>query len=414
MLRFLSISLLTALLLFSGCKPTQVTTKKETQSPTVKSPVPSKDVETEKPIEKITESKEIKIALLLPLYLEQNFEIDTSDTEVDFEPRSLPALAFYEGAMLAVDSLQNSGKKIKIDVFDVASDSSAKHSIIINYAALKNYDLVFANYPSAQAVAAAEEAKLFGIKMVLTQFGAATSLKNNANLTLALPSTITQCRLMADYMLEQYHYSNFIVLSRNIKRENELADTFKTETDSLLNQKFNSGNKCLLLTYTDSVNHLLIKNLSAEKRNIIYLPSSEESNVSSILNGLDTLNEKITVVGLPTWENFETVQFGRLLNLEVYIFSTTYLDYENTEVNYFRKKYIDRYRTDALFSAYQGFMLTNYFSQLHSQFNSNFFDHLADQTVNGFKFIRLEKGYGFENNTISVLKYGGFRLMKVN
>jgi hypothetical protein len=410
--RFLFSALLISIFIFS-CKPKQVVQKEVPKKPVTVQPAP-KPVE-EKPKEKIKTSKQMSIALLLPLYLQQNFEIDTSDTEVDMEPRSLPALSFYEGAKIAADSLARSGINIKLDVFDVAPDSSAKHAIIMKYQSLKNYDLVFATFPSAQATLAADEAKLLGIKMVLTQFGNAAALKNNSNLVLASPSTITQCRLMADYIVEQYHYSNFWVLSRKIKRENELAEVFKNETDSILQNKFGSETKTTTIYYSDSLPKVLLKYLSPEKRTILYLPSSDESYVSSVLNGLDTLNQQITVVGLPTWENFETVQFGKMLNLEIYIFSNSYLDYDDPGTKYFRKKFIDHYKNDPLFNAYQGFLLTNYFSNLFNSYDKNFMDHASDDTLNSpFKFVRAQNGNGHENISISVLKYSDYRLVKVN
>src|SRR6185436_12688568 len=213
------VSLFIIIVFFYSCKPKQVVQKQVPKKP-VTAQTPPKTV-VEEPVEKPKLSRQMNIALLLPLYLEQNFEIDTSDTEIDMEPRSLPSLSFYEGAKLAVDSLSKTGMNIQLDVFDVSPDSSARHSIVVKYQSLKNYDLVFATYPSSQATIAADEAKLLGIKMVLTQFGNSSSLKNNSNVVLASPSTITQCRLMADYITEQYHYSNFMVLTRKIRKEND-------------------------------------------------------------------------------------------------------------------------------------------------------------------------------------------------
>ncbi|MEO5572460.1 MAG: hypothetical protein ABIT08_12990 [Bacteroidia bacterium] len=388
------------------------------QKETPKKPVtvqPSPKPVEEKTAEKPKAVKQMSIALLIPLYLEQNFEIDTSTTEVDMEPRSLPALSFYEGAKLAVDSLTRTGSNIKLDVFDISPDSSAKHAIVLKYQSLKNYDLVFATFPSAQAGVAGDEAKQLGIKMVLTQSGNSAVLKDNSSVVLASPSTIMQCRLMADYITEQYHYANFMVMVRKIKKENDLGGVFKNETDSLLQHKFNSETKTTTVYYNDYIAPELLKFLSADKRNVLFLPSSDESYVASVLNAIDTLKQKITVVGLPTWENFETVQFGRFLNLEIYIFSSSYLDYDLAETKYFRKKYIDHYKTDPLFNAYQGFALTNYFSKLFNSYDNNFIDHIADESLTtSFKFVRDEKGNGYENTFISILKYSDYRLLKVN
>jgi ABC-type branched-subunit amino acid transport system substrate-binding protein len=410
--RFLFLPVFISVVFFS-CKTKQVVQKETPKKPvTVQTPAEKK---AEKPKEITKVSKQMNIALLLPLYLEQNFEIDTSNSEVDMEPRSLPALSFYEGARLAIDSLNQSGIKVKLDVFDTSSDSSAKRAIVLKYQSLKNYDLVYATFPSSQANIAADEAKLLGIKMVLTQFGNSAALQSNSNIVLASPSTITQCKLMADYIVNEYHYSNFMILVRKIKKENDLADVFKKETDSLLVNKYKSENKITTVYYNDSIAPGLLKYLSADKRNILFLPSSDESYVSSVLNAIDTLKQKITVVGLPTWENFETVQYNKFLNLEIYIFSNSYLDYNDTETKNFRKKFIDHYKIDPLFNAYQGFTLTHYFTKLFNSYDKNFIEHVSDNSMNApFKFVQTEKQSGHENTSISILKYSDYQLLKVN
>ncbi|MEP7170288.1 MAG: hypothetical protein ABI855_13035, partial [Bacteroidota bacterium] len=89
--RILVLALLISVVFFS-CKPAQVV-QKETPKKTVTVQPTPKPIE-EKTVEKPkASSKQMNIALLLPLYLEQNFAIDTSQTDIDMEPRSLPALS---------------------------------------------------------------------------------------------------------------------------------------------------------------------------------------------------------------------------------------------------------------------------------------------------------------------------------
>ena len=103
-------------LVFSACKAkqnaiVQVHEKENIPFPT---PQPPKGIPQEKPKDTIQLKNEINIALLLLLYLEDNFKIDTSDTEPEIDSRSLPALSFYEGALLAKDSLEKTGIKINL------------------------------------------------------------------------------------------------------------------------------------------------------------------------------------------------------------------------------------------------------------------------------------------------------------
>lgn len=409
--------LITLFFLFSAilysCKTTKVV-QKDTKKAVVVAPKPEKPVE-EKPKETIKQSKEISIALMLPLYLQQNFDIDTSDTDADIDSRSLPALSFYEGALLAADSLEKAGMKVKLNVIDIAKDSSARHALLLNYQTLKNCDVVFALFPSSQSVAAADAAKQYGMKLVLTQSSTPAPVNDNQQVVLAAPSSVTQCRLMADYITNEYHFSKFIVLSRNQKRENELAEVFKKETDSLLLKKFKGEAGAIIFSYPDSGKKMFVNYLSAEQRNIIYLPSSDESYVSSILNMLNDLEKNVTVVGLPTWENFESIQFSKLSNLEIYLFTTTYINTEDTRLASFRKKYITHYKTDPFFNAYQGAELTDYFTKLFNKYDKKFLEQTANETTgSSFKFLNSNPKNGFENTTISVLKYADYKLMKIN
>lgn len=400
--------------IYYSCKTAAPIARKETAKPVVIQP-PSQPALVTKPKESLKEKKEFKIALLLPLYLNQNLEVDTSKTESDIELLSLPALSFYEGVLLAVDSLEKTGMKVKLSVFDITQDTSAKHFLVMNYQSLKTSDIIFASFPSTQVAVSAETASHLGLKLVLAQFGNTFLLKDNPNLVLASPSAITQCKLMADFTVDKFTDANFIVLSRKVKRENELANTFKEETERLLHSdKYKSQNNTILFDCSDT-SQSIIKYLSPNKKNVLYFPSSDESFVSSVLAGFDTLNQNMVVIGLPTWENFESVQLNNLVNIEVYIFSTTYIDYDAPGVKLIRKNYISQYKSDPFPNAYQGYDLTYYFAELFKEHDINFIDHIANDSLNSeFKFVRETEKSGFENVSFSVLKYEGYKLLKVN
>ena len=59
------------------------------------------------------------IALFAPLYLDSVFNNSTTDLPGRTLPRYvLPGLDFYEGAQLALDSLQQPGTKLNVTVYD--------------------------------------------------------------------------------------------------------------------------------------------------------------------------------------------------------------------------------------------------------------------------------------------------------
>src|SRR5689334_1118579 len=98
-----------AIIFFSSCKSTQPATTSPSKTPDKPTTtVPAKEKEVEKP-------KDIpvkfNIALVMPFDLKSNFATtEEGSPDPEIKQNSLPALGFYEGATIAVDSLNASGR----------------------------------------------------------------------------------------------------------------------------------------------------------------------------------------------------------------------------------------------------------------------------------------------------------------
>ena len=66
-----------------------------------------------------TGTKHYKIAVFAPIYLDSVFDGDTYKAGINNLPKSvLPGLDFYNGVMMAIDSLQQEGAPIEVFVYD--------------------------------------------------------------------------------------------------------------------------------------------------------------------------------------------------------------------------------------------------------------------------------------------------------
>lgn len=394
-----------------SCKAQQVVVNTQEEKPTPAIHPPSSPP---KPITEIKtpvkpEKKEIKLALLLPLFLDKNLENDTA-AQPFILPQSQNALAFYEGALLAKDSLQKKDIDLELSVLDIGEDTSARQALLLNHQMLKSNNLVIANFISSQCSTAASIAGQLSMNLVLTQYGQTSMIEKNSHVALAVPASYTQCRLMSKFCYDSYKDDNVAIVSGPQKREIELAAVFKSSFDSLygnLNVTFISkGDTSLksLNSYIDST-----------KSNLIIIPSSDESYVSSLLNVYDRLERNIKVVGLPTWENFETVHLGKYENLQVLIFSSTWLDLESENIKALRKKIIDEYKTDITFHSCLGFQLCMLMAETIDASDDNFLENipLASLSSDILWFSRLDDG-GYENLKFSVLWFKNYELIKIN
>lgn len=400
------------LFFISSCKTIKTSSKPSPQKPVVTIPdIQTPPVTDTKP-EKSKDVVKRRFALIMPFELEQNFKSEEDVTSApEVNPASLNAINFYEGAMMAVDSLKSNKVEIKLNSYDTPSDSIEVVRMLTN-AAIKEADMVFATFPNNLAAVAAGVARQHNIKLVLTQAGTPDILNNNANVALAFASTKTQCREMVGIMLEQFNDANIILVFRTIRREDELADVFRQEIVKRKGtsefHEFNATKK----EYKE-VTGLISKS----RRNIIFLISSDEAFVSPVLTLLE--DQKIfgiKISGLPTWLNFESIDFSIFNNLQIHLFDNNFIEVDLVYNSLFRKLFISRFQMDPMPAAYNGFdMIYNVGLALKENYSG--MDKLMKSSFQNrtqtYDFTNTVPG-GVENKSISVLRIVDYKLERFN
>ncbi len=408
----LLVAILVLPFVFTSCKTTKSSTKTPPRKPEVSTPAPQPPVIKEKEEVKSDELIKKRMVLIMPFELKKNFAISNDEViEPEINPASLGALNFYEGALIAVDSLKSQKVEVRLNSYDTPSDSTGVVRMMTN-AAVKDADLVIASLPNNLAEVAARIAKTNNIKLVLTQAGSPQLLTDNANVALAYASTKTQCREMVAFMLDQFTNANIILLFRTTRREDELAAVFREEILKLKGdsdfQDYNATKK----EFKD-----LPGVLSKTKRNLVFVISSDEAFVNPVLALLEEQNIfGIKVSGLPTWLNFESIDFNMFNNLQIHLFDNNFIDTDEKGKSTFRKSFVSRYYSDPLANAYNGFdivynlglSLREEYSGMENLMLSSF------KNENGnYNFISTGPG-GIENKSISVLKINDYKLERLN
>ncbi|MDQ3052016.1 MAG: hypothetical protein M3Q95_14130 [Bacteroidota bacterium] len=408
----LLIGILSIPVVFSSCKSTKSSTKSTPQKPEVAQPVPQPPVVKEKEDIKKDQLVKMRFVMIMPFELEKNFVTSIDETtEPEINPSSLGALNFYEGALIAVDSLKSQKVEVKLNSYDTPSDSAGVVRMMTN-AVVKDADLVIASLPNNLAEVAARIAKTNNIKLVLTSAGSPQLLSDNENVALAYASTKTQCREMVAFMLDQYTNANIILLFRTTRREDELASIFREEILKLKGdsdfQDFNATKK----EYKD-----ITGLLSKTKRNLVFVISSDEAFVSPVLALLEEQNIfGIKVSGLPTWLNFESIDFNMLNNLQVHLFDNNFIDTDEKEKSMFRKSFVSRYYSDPLSNAYNGFDIVYRLGLSLRQEYTGMENLMMSSFKSGnenYNFVSTGSG-GIENKSISVLKITDYKLERLN
>lgn len=382
--------------------PVAVTTEK-------KDSVPSTIVEEKKP-----EKEVFNLRLLLALNAAHYLENDSTGNALHAELESLneSSLHFYEGMLLAAKSSDSS---IHISVTDAAIDS-LKVLKLLKDKKNKESDLVISVLNPAHNTLAAVASTESDYQLLIPQNNTSTLLFGNKKTWLATPSNKTQVRQMASYIqLTQPNAVFRFIYRESNKKEADLADLFYSEMISM----GVDSTSCKKINHAADGWSVVKKHWKAGKRNILFMPISDESILTALLKKMDTQDQsEVMIVGLPTWEFFETIDFALLETLNTHIFSTTYIDYENEKVKAFRKRFIEEYHTDPLLNAFAGY---DCYQWIAANFASNGKKIEQYESVpsllspsSGYRFKQSCGTCGYENQYFSVLKFQDGKLVKVN
>lgn len=388
--------IVSASLFFQSCS----SSKKTTEVPAKPVPPVVKEEKKEEPKSEV--NKPLNFSLLLPLDLKNQLaKSDDTTDDNSIDANVMPQLQFLEGALMAADSMKALGIDLSIKTIDVPADSVALTNIFYRKEVLQA-DVIFAAVNSSLANAASTLALKHKNKIVFNQPASASILKQNKDAYLSVPSTTTQCEQAADFVMTRYPSAKIFIVTRDNKREKDIAEIFRRKISAKANY----------ILYSVQLFDSLSSALSRTAQNVIIMSSSDQDFVSPLLDKINGLNmANITVFGLPTWENFESIDYGGLKNLRFQYFTSSYTDVASRDGQNFRQAFINKYKTEPMYNAFQGFDLVMYFAKT---FHSNKKVETLKLSQIPYDFKETPVGNGYENKLIHVLEIKDYELVKVN
>ena len=362
----------------------------------------------------VLQVKTIRITLLLPLQLTKHFENDsTPDTDPLIIQDALPALHFYEGAQLAKDTLSSLHCNIVYSVVDAGYDSLSTVTRLNIYNA-GDADAVISLLPPMYFKALSVASQRWKKPVYLFNGTNPQALENYPYLCLVTPSNLTQIRQTAAYIAAGNTSSNIVAVYREQRKENDIASLFGGVIDSLQGKP----GACIQFNWKGGWSALKAK-LSKSKPNVLIIPTSDESFLSSLLNKLKEEESGMTIrlVGMPAWETFESIDPMLLKKYETVLFNGgSYFDIKSPEVAVFRKDFIHTYHADPLLQAYMAYDVVRYIAAEVNMAEMHVKPMKYTPLLPGNRNLKLTpvcEGCGQENKSVNFLKYGEYEFVLV-
>ncbi len=372
-----------------------------------------------------TNSKTVyNVALMIPLYLQDINKLDLGEIKVveKFKKnKSFTFLPFYEGVLLALDSLQQLGMSVNLFVYDVEKDTN-KLATLLEKPEIKTMDLIigpFFNEPLKKVIT---YAKPLNINVISPLSFDNTILKSNPNVFQAMPSQYIQLENMANFIMHNYPTSDIIIVHNNIEKDLPSVLLLEKILDSLTQNKTENKIYKEVLFNKEGLTGVK-KYFSEDKENIIVTFTTDEVFVMNYVRNLSAFANKykILLFGLPHWRSFENVETGYMMKVNLHLTSTCFIDYENPKVTNLVKKYREQYYSDPDKYVFQGFDEAFYFLSILKTYGKDFSNCIATDTIvkyeglsTNFKFNKQINNIGSENNYVTIYKYQDFKLVLVN
>ncbi|HET6555668.1 MAG TPA: LysM peptidoglycan-binding domain-containing protein [Prolixibacteraceae bacterium] len=383
-----------------------------------------------------------KVALLLPLYLQGNDlvqpgQLNAEDllSPIDFsllsnqwitgstdstaapasvtlDQRAESFIEFYEGALLALDSMQKQGMNIELCVFDAANQNMINSLLQLDV--FRELNLIIGPvYPELQASVASFAAKN-RIPMVSPLANTGTYEQNNPYYLKVNPSREYQVEQTASYIAGEFYDDNLILLHMNGNSNSTEARVAEMGRERLMAARQSAaanGNLFHEYNFQQQGLHGIKELMSETGENIFLIPSDNEAQVSVAVTNLNTLAEHYNVVlmGTSNFPKLKSIQTENYHKVRLRYLSPTYVDYNKPLVRRFISNYRSAFSGEPTQFSYQGFDVAYYFLSALYRYGKDFRTCLPDYPMEltqiNFNFRKVNPMGGYMNHSLFVTAY---------
>lgn len=355
-----------------------------------------------------------QVALLLPLSEENlNKELSGEGSEKFFH--------YYAGVKMGIHEMANKNSRLDIHVLDVGASAEAINPVL-NSPTVQRADLIIGPWRRDHLNETAKLAIKNNVPMVAPWNSFRTIEFVNPNYILLKSSLPTHCEVLTKFILESFSPKEVCLVGR--ERLKPLMNYFQTALQEINNQDTTMFAQTLVkddFKFGDDYKYL------DSTKNVYIVTEFDDPNL--VFNFLRHLNlmrnsRQITVVGMPSWQDYG-VDFTSLFSqLNVVISSSSYADFGAEKVIAFRKSFFQTYQTFPLRDAFEGYDAIQYLAQMLSQFGRTFhqrddalvYEGLAskfklEKIINTTAMVddRLNNVICIENKALHILQYDQFR-----
>ncbi len=251
------------------------------------------------------------MAIFIPLYLDSAFDANNNYRYDKTFPKYInPGLEFYEGAKLALDSLQAEKAPLDVRIYDTRS-SSQSIAQVIQSPEFQNTGLILGHVTPGELQQLASAAAHMNIPFINVNYPNDGGITNNPDLVILNSTLRTHCEGIYRFLQRNYATKPIFLFRKKGTQEDRLKTYFmeieKTTASVPLKIKY--------VTLEDNFDAAtLAPYLDSSIQTVCIAGSLDENFGKALCQGLASLNKTYPslVIGMPTWDNINDFTPSRI------------------------------------------------------------------------------------------------------
>ncbi len=320
------------------------------------------------------QKKHYRVDVLAPIYLDELVKGKSVTFKNKVPNKAIPGLSFYEGVMIAVDSLKKQNLGLDIFIHDVSSRSESPDSLVLSKK-LDSSDLVLASILPQDLQHLATYCMKRQVNFVSTLSPSDGGVTNNKFFTVLQPTLKTHCTAIMQKLAKENKVKQLTILYRNaipaeenafkyLNPEGKSKQSAKTFLCNSLPDKKSFG-KIFDNAKTQNVVVAILDNVFAD----------------SLLKELSNFfpDTHFEIYGMPSWTDIGLQRrFSQYTNMSFTIPVPFNYDFGSSVYKYVEQKYTDAYGGSPQELVYRGYEAMMWYGTLLKKygtvFNSRYYD----------------------------------------
>ena len=337
-------------------------------------------------------SKPVKIAVFIPLFVDSVYNGSVYTLGKSNLPKNiLQGLEFYNGVMMAIDSLNQEGTFAEISIYDTKQSPKTLNTLLVSEE-MNSVGLIIAAITNpAELKIFSEHSLAKNIPLISATYPNYVGVKENPFFVLLNSSFQAHLEGLHSFMRKNYATDTIVAVTR---KGGQYEQFIRNYISSLNTSNHSKPLKLKWITVDENSMNIspLIQSLDSSKGNVVFVASPVEKFGLDVVRLLSSYEKYKTVaIGMPTWDNIKDLDKPSCKNVEI-VFSTPFLYYsKNKELSAtINSRYKEKFYSRPSDMVFKGFETVYHFTKLLVKHHSDLVNHLSDKDFTVFNEFKLE------------------------